>query len=399
MPLLILPPRITPDTNAMLDAAQAVGWDALRLDSWRIPPGLNERDVVLYGEPLFADVVAGALGVALLQAPFDWLPNLPERYRQREVTFTTLAAARQYSRRAFIKPADDKCFVAQVYTSGAELPNATALPDETPVLISEVVTWQVEYRCFVAERTVVTCSPYWRGGALAQAEDGTWPAAPGEREAALAFAHTLLADPDIAVPPAFVLDVGVIAGRGWAVVEANSAWGAGIYECDPALVLQVLRRAVVPRDTLTAADLPWARTLPEIEVEAPPAMPAPDAEGLVTLYRPVGAFELAKIAASGYRTFPPRLSEQPIFYPVLNERYAAEIARSWNTRDAASGQVGHVLRFCVRAEHLARYVVKVAGAAHHREHWIPAEELYAFNDAIVGPIEVIATYHSAEDGG
>jgi len=123
MLLLVLPPRITPDTDAMLAAARTAGWGSLRLDSWRVPAGLSQRDVVLYGEPLFADVVAGSLGVALLQAPFDWLPKLPARYRQRAVTFTSLAAARQHPRPAFIKPADDKCFVARVYASGAELPS------------------------------------------------------------------------------------------------------------------------------------------------------------------------------------------------------------------------------------------------------------------------------------
>jgi hypothetical protein len=165
------------------------------------------------------------------------------------------------------------------------------------------------------------------------------------------------------------------------------------------LVLHVLRRAVVPGAALTAEDQPWARALPEIEMDAPPEMPEPDAEGLVMLYRPVGTYELEKIAAGGYRAFPPRLPEQPIFYPVLNERYAAEIARSWNTHDTASGHVGYVTRFRVRAEALAPYPVQVAGAAYHQEYWIPAEELEAFNQAIVGPIEVIATFESAEDGG
>ncbi len=110
------------------------------------------------------------------------------------------------------------------------------------------------------------------------------------------------------------------------------------------------------------------------------------------LFRPVGAAELALIAASGYRAFPPRLPHQPIFYPVLTESYAHQIARDWNVRDAASGFEGHVLRFAVRANFLARYDVQVAGAAVHQEYWIPAEELGAFNEAIVGAIEVIATY-------
>ena len=117
------------------------------------------------------------------------------------------------------------------------------------------------------------------------------------------------------------------------------------------------------------------------------------------LFRPLGLNELRLIYQADLRAFPPRLPEQPIFYPVLNEQYAAEIARSWNTRDASSGHVGYVTRFRVRAEYLARYPVQVAGAAHHQEYWIVAEELDAFNDAIVPPIEVIATYQGAEDGG
>jgi hypothetical protein len=110
------------------------------------------------------------------------------------------------------------------------------------------------------------------------------------------------------------------------------------------------------------------------------------------LFRPVGAAELALIAESGFRAFPPRLAHQPIFYPVLTESYAHQIARDWNTKDAASGFEGHVLRFAVRTDFLARYEVKTVGAAIHQEYWIPAEELEAFNAAIVGTIEVIASY-------
>ena len=111
-----------------------------------------------------------------------------------------------------------------------------------------------------------------------------------------------------------------------------------------------------------------------------------------TLYRPVGQAELDLVAATGHRRFPPRLSHQPIFYPVLTESYAHQIARDWNTRDSVSGYVGHVLRFPVRQDFLARYEIQVVGASVHQEYWIPAEELEAFNDAIVGTIELIATY-------
>jgi hypothetical protein len=109
----------------------------------------------------------------------------------------------------------------------------------------------------------------------------------------------------------------------------------------------------------------------------------------VTLYRPVGQAELDLIAASGYRRFPPRLPEQPIFYPVCNEEYAAEIAERWNARDDG---VGYVTRFSVLASYLDRFERQVVGARHHEEYWIPAEQLDAFNDAIVGSIEVVRTF-------
>jgi hypothetical protein len=116
----------------------------------------------------------------------------------------------------------------------------------------------------------------------------------------------------------------------------------------------------------------------------------------ITLFRPVGARELALIAESGFRAFPPRLSFQPIFYPVLTEAYAVEIARDWNTKDHASGYVGFVTRFAVDAAFAARYPVQTAGAARHQELWIPAEDLVEFNRHIVGLIEVIAEFRAEQ---
>jgi hypothetical protein len=114
------------------------------------------------------------------------------------------------------------------------------------------------------------------------------------------------------------------------------------------------------------------------------------------LFRPVGQPELDLIAASSYRAFPPRLPGQPIFYPVLNEAYAVQIARDWNTKDAASGYVGYVTRFEVRAEVAARYATQTVGERRHQELWVPADELEMFNAAIVGFIEVIAEFRAQE---
>jgi len=108
-----------------------------------------------------------------------------------------------------------------------------------------------------------------------------------------------------------------------------------------------------------------------------------------TLYRPVGPKELELIAATGYREFPPRLPEQPIFYPVLNEEYARQIAREWNV--SASG-AGYVTRFAVRTEFLTKFPIQTVGSAIHQELWIPAEDLAEMNRNIVGLIEVVAEY-------
>ncbi|HEY0150423.1 MAG TPA: hypothetical protein VGB92_00405 [Longimicrobium sp.] len=111
-----------------------------------------------------------------------------------------------------------------------------------------------------------------------------------------------------------------------------------------------------------------------------------------TLWRPVGEAELALIRESGWTAFPPRLAHQPIFYPVTNEAYAAQIARDWNTRDAASGYVGYVTRFEVRTGFLSRYTPRVVGARGHEEYWIPAEDLEEFNRNLLGPITVAAEF-------
>ncbi|KAA3648239.1 MAG: hypothetical protein DWQ07_04380 [Chloroflexi bacterium] len=114
-----------------------------------------------------------------------------------------------------------------------------------------------------------------------------------------------------------------------------------------------------------------------------------DNKETVTLFRPAGPDELKLVEESGHKRWPPRLPEQPIFYPVTNEQYATELTRSWNVK--ASG-VGYVTRFEVQKEFMDQYEVKQAGASRHTEWWIPAEELEALNDHIVGLIEVIAEY-------
>ena len=112
----------------------------------------------------------------------------------------------------------------------------------------------------------------------------------------------------------------------------------------------------------------------------------------VTLFRPVGPKELALIEASGRKAFPPRLPEQPIFYPVTNLEYARQISIQWNV--PAYG-VGYVTKFKVNTDYLRKFKVENVGGPIHNELWVPAEELEEFNNNIVGLVEVIETHSKA----
>ena len=116
---------------------------------------------------------------------------------------------------------------------------------------------------------------------------------------------------------------------------------------------------------------------------------------LATLYRPVGSKELELIKQSGFGAFPPRLPEQPIFYPVTNEEYACQIARDWNTK-FNDDKVGYVTRFSLPKSYLDQFERKVVGGGIHEEHWVLAEQLEEFNSMIVGKIEVIRKFTESD---
>jgi hypothetical protein len=74
---------------------------------------------------------------------------------------------------------------------------------------------------------------------------------------------------------------------------------------------------------------------------------------VTTLFRPVSLSELSLIWDSGMRAFPPRLPQQPVFYPVANVEYATQIARDWNTKESGFG--GYVTRFTVADSYLVNF--------------------------------------------
>lgn len=119
----------------------------------------------------------------------------------------------------------------------------------------------------------------------------------------------------------------------------------------------------------------------------------------LVLYHPVGFKELQLIAESGFMKFPPRLPDQPIFYPVLSREYAEKIARDWNSKDKFSGYVGAVAMFDIYDGFAQRYPVHEVGGYEHRELWIPANELEHFNSGIVAWISILKIFLGKEFDG
>ncbi|MBN8609231.1 MAG: ATP-grasp domain-containing protein [Deltaproteobacteria bacterium] len=258
MRTLVLSPRYTDDSNAMWRAATERGWDVVRVRSYRqdaIDAAVAKKGPVLYGETLLADALAEPLGLVVVEPSGTWLPSLPEAYRKREVKLTTLGKARAIRHSLFAKPVDEKIFKSRVYEEGAMIDPDLELDDSEAVHVSDVVTFDLEVRLFVANRRVHTYSAYLRGGTIAKNEAGEWPLSDVEAKEAMRFANKLLGDENVDLPEALVIDVGRTDDRGWIVVEANPCWASGLCGCDPRAALDVCAVASKPQGEATR----WSR--------------------------------------------------------------------------------------------------------------------------------------------
>jgi hypothetical protein len=251
MPTLIVEPRalVGPTGGApaayaneqrLIAAADALGWSVRAADA---DPAAGVSDPAVYVSTDRALDVAAALGLALLEPPLDLLTRVPDRYLRRRVEAATFGDLGRLRGPTFVKPADplDKWFDAGVYADVRDIRTRGPGRPDAPVLLSEVVEWSVELRYFVHDGRAVAGSPYLACGSPAwRCHPRTPSAVP---PAGLAVVEGVCAALAAELPPAFVLDVGRIDDRGWAVVEFNPVWSAGLLNADPRAVLPALRAA------------------------------------------------------------------------------------------------------------------------------------------------------------
>ncbi|MFD7630559.1 ATP-grasp domain-containing protein [Streptomyces sp. NPDC059851] len=242
--LLLHPPR-TSTAELLGQAAVWRGYEVV--DRAAGAPG---RRTHWYGGPLAADRLGGSLGLGLLEPADDWLTTVPYALLGRSVRLTTLGEARSLAERTFVKPPSSKieALPAAVYEDGSRLPDG--LDGATPVLVSSVVEFAAEYRLFVLDGEVRAGSRYAVYGRPDPA-----PLEPG----VLGFAREVLGATAEDLPSGVCLDVGRLAGGGWAVVEANMPWFAHCYAAEPDHVLDVVLRAAGPREDLRDRDLRFLR--------------------------------------------------------------------------------------------------------------------------------------------
>jgi hypothetical protein len=224
--VLIIPGKQDVERDAVAAAWEADGGRVLRIDKFWVRPDVEARDVALYGPDSFCLVLAQLLGIELVSPPDDLLMRAGGDLTKRTVKGVSLGEALRGPFPLFAKPLVPKAFRAAVWRGADDLrEECKGLGDDAPVIVSEVVQIAAEARAWVLDREVLTCAVY-----------------EGEGDATEAAATLRRCAQDLPVPEACVLDAAFVPGRGWALLEANAAWGAGLNGCDSAMAVRCIDR-------------------------------------------------------------------------------------------------------------------------------------------------------------
>ena len=252
---LLLATLSLPPARQLADVARGKSWKIAVLDDGPERPIEGPR--TYFGGSDQAARFAAHYDLCLIEPPLDLLAQLPTELLCRPVRFGRLSELRYLEGPIFVKPADPvhKVFDAGVYRAVRDVRGREPIPADTPILAAAPVEWTSEFRCFIREGQIEAWSPYLSFGRP------VWKprCAPATPESLVAFCERLIHAMDRHLPPAFVVDIGVLEDGRWAVVEFNPAWCAAILGADPARVLNVVQRAALWKRTASVDDLWWAR--------------------------------------------------------------------------------------------------------------------------------------------
>ncbi len=239
MPTLVLPPRYSEDTIRMAQAATQADWEVDRLLDWVLPEEKSVKDPVLYGPSPFAETMSPKLNMTVQAPPLNILYYIPRHFLKREVQPSILSEARKLKGKWHIRPAEKNVFPMGIFYDGRNLPGPKQLGDRTPVLISEIIEWEWQYRFFIGGGEVLTYSPIAKGRLAAHDKEGNWLFDEERDKIVGERATALIEEASHLLPPAYVADFGLF-DRKWAVSEISSPCDSLLYGCTEARVLPAL---------------------------------------------------------------------------------------------------------------------------------------------------------------
>lgn len=221
---LLISDKSDPERDALADAFARRGGTVHRIGRFWDPPAFDPATVRVYGADSFCLVLQQKLGFALCSPADDLLLQVPPRFLQRQVAKRTLQEAQSLRFPIFIKPVTPKQFRGAVYQSLDQFTQeCRGLRPDSAVFVAEPVSLTAEVRSFVRDGIVLDAALY----------EGT-----AEIADAVGFVAELTKV--MPLPRTVVVDVGLVASQGWAVIEFNSAWGAGLNGCDPEKILPAI---------------------------------------------------------------------------------------------------------------------------------------------------------------
>jgi hypothetical protein len=243
--LFIITPNCKGDPQVLADAAEILGWQSyIAPAGWRLPQSMIGQlgAGAVYGERIFCEVVAQQMKWKLSSNSLDWAAKLPKEYLHRDISFTKLGDMRSEKNRKFIKPADGKSFAAKVYESGLDLPKSYVFND-VPVIVSDVMNFTSEYRCFVKNRRVVSVCCYWYPE---KSEINNKEHYNRNSETVIKFVNSMLENKDIECANGIVIDVGRYEKpfqREWpfVIMKSSPAYCSDVYGCEIIGTLETIK--------------------------------------------------------------------------------------------------------------------------------------------------------------
>jgi hypothetical protein len=164
------------------------------------------------------------------------IPNISEHIPRgylRDVYKSTLGDIRNNKIEPpfFVKPLESfKLFTGFVYKSRFDLNKiSNLLVDETPLLISEVVNFESEYRCFILNGELIGCKNY----------TGDYKILPNFKLIDLCINDYKNA------PVAYTLDFGILdtgSSKRTELIEINDGYGFGAYGLNPILYCKMISK-------------------------------------------------------------------------------------------------------------------------------------------------------------